>query len=200
MKKAVRFALLSALAAPLAAPAMAGGLSEPVVEPAPAPAPVVVAPVTGDWTGGYVGLRLGYGNVDAGADEGDGVLYGLGAGYDYDFGSWVLGATLNYDASEIELDGGAGSIDSIARLGLRAGADLGNTLVYATAGAAYADGDIGGTSYSDTGWYGGIGAEYMMGANWSLGGELLLHKFDDFDGSGVDVDATTVGLNANFRF
>lgn len=199
MTKSAKIALISALAAALAAPAFAGGLAEPVTEPVPVAVPAVI-PVTGDWTGGYVGARLGFGKAEIDGTDGDGLLYGLGGGYDYDFGNWVLGATLNYDMSEIEFDGGAGTIDSVARLGLRAGADLGKTLLYATAGAAWAEANIGGTNYSDNGWFGGVGAEYMMGANWSLGGELLLHQFDNFDGTGLDVDATTAALTANFRF
>lgn len=153
-----------------------------------------------DWTGGWGGIRLGYGDVDVGGTPGDGALYGLGAGYDYDFGDWVLGGVVNYDWSDIGLDGGVGTIDSVARVGIRAGADMGQSLLYATAGAAQAEATVGGTGYSDTGWYAGIGAEYLLSGGFSLSGELLTHKFDDFDGTGLDVDATTLTLGANFRF
>jgi outer membrane immunogenic protein len=34
----------------------------------------------------------------------------------------------------------------------------------------------------------------------SVGAEALAHQFDDFDGSGVDLDATTVKARINLRF
>jgi outer membrane immunogenic protein len=34
----------------------------------------------------------------------------------------------------------------------------------------------------------------------SLGGEVLYHEFDNFKDSGVDVDATTFQIRANYRF
>jgi hypothetical protein len=34
----------------------------------------------------------------------------------------------------------------------------------------------------------------------TLGGEVLQHQFNDFDGSGVDLDATTVTARVGFRF
>jgi outer membrane immunogenic protein len=194
------FGLAAVVAIGLSAPAMAGGMAEPVLEPVIAPAPAPVAPVTGDWTGGYVGAQLGYGDFSVGPNNGNGALYGLRAGYDYDFGRWVLGAGVDYDWSNINLNAGAGSIDKVARLKLRAGADLGQTLVYATAGGAYAEATVGGTGYSDTGYFAGVGAEYMLNSQWSVGGEILAHRFDNFDTTGLNVDATTASLNANFRF
>ena len=89
---AVAFAAPVALAA---LPAFAGSLDEPIVAPIPA-APVVVA--TGpDWTGGYIGAQLGYGDVDTDVDgvDGDGLIGGLIAGYDFDFGSYVVGAGID---------------------------------------------------------------------------------------------------------
>jgi hypothetical protein len=192
MTQARRIAAV-ALALPVlglaAAPALAGGLTEP------APEPVVTAPPppveTGnDWTGLYGGASIGYGNLDAGGTDGSGALYGLRAGYDYDFGSWVLGGGLDYDWSDVDLEGGAGSLDAVARLKVRAGADLGNTLVYAAGGLARADANIGGTDFSDDGFFG----------NWTVGGEVLLHRFDDFDGTGTDIDATTANVNVGLRF
>lgn len=186
-----------ALMAGLSAPALAGGFVEPA--PEPTIAPVAVAPAGTDWTGGYVGGRLGFGDGDVGGDEGDGVMYGLGAGYDYDFGNWVLGGLLNYDQSEIELDSG-GEIENVMRLGLRAGPDLGRTLLYGTAGAAWADATVGGAGLSDNGWFAGVGLDYLLTDQWTIGGEILTHQFDDFDSTGLDVDATTAHLTANFRF
>lgn len=185
----------------LAAPAMAGSLADPVVTPAPA-APVAVAPVPmntgGDWTGAYAGLQ--FGRIDAetsggAALEGDDTAYGAHVGYDYDFGRFVAGAELDYDATELDLEGAA-SIDSVTRLKLRGGYDLGRTLVYATAGAARADTSLGDAD----GTFAGLGVGYKMTDNIVLGGEYLRHNFDDINDTGIDADADTVSLRASFKF
>jgi outer membrane immunogenic protein len=132
-----RSTLLAAALSSLAAlPAFAGGLAEP------APAPVTVAPVpvvsTMDWTGPSVGVQLGYGDVStsgAAALDGDDVLYGLRAYYDFDFGDYILGGGLQYDSTDIAL-GTVTTVDSVTRLGARAGIDLGRNWVYGTAGWA----------------------------------------------------------------
>lgn len=186
-----------ALTAALASPALAGSLATPMAEPT-VPAPIIVAaPAGGDWTGAYGGLQLGYGKAKAtGGLEGDSVIGGLTFGYDYDFGQFVVGAGLDYDITDIDL-GGATTIENVARLKLRAGYDLGQSLVYVSAGGARADTS---TLGNDTGWFAGAGYEYRLTESLSLGGEVLYHEFDDFNGSGVDGDATTVQVRALFRF
>ncbi len=199
MNLLTKAALGVAVSGMLAAPALAGGYAEPVAE-APVAAPVVPVVTGTDWTGGYVGAQIGYGDVSAGAVDGDGALYGVHAGYDWDLGNWVLGAGVDWDKTDIDLGGGPDNLDSIARLKLRAGWDLGRTVVYGTAGAARAKADIGGVSRSDNGWFAGIGANYALNDRWTLGGEVLRHQFNDFDNTGTDVDATTAAVNVGFRF
>lgn len=184
----------------LAAPAFAGGPVEPMVEPVIAPVPVPVA-AGADWTGGYVGAQLGYGNVGSTGDvlDGDGFLGGVHAGYMYDFGQWVAGAELDYDWSDIDLNA-TDTLDSVARLKFKAGADLGQTFLYGTLGAAYAEATVGGANLSDSGYFGGIGMDYAVNDRWTVGSELLLHRFDNFDGTGIDVDATTATIRASYRF
>lgn len=189
--------LALAAAATAAAPALAGGLSEPAPEEVVLPAvPVVMG---SDWTGGYVTGRLGYGDASAPAD-GNGVTYGIGGGYDWDLGDWVVGVAGNYDAADIDLGTGGDTLDSIARLGVRAGRDLGSTLVYATAGAARADATIGGTGVNDNGWFAGVGMDYALTDRVTLGGEILTNRFSDFGGSGSDLRATTASVNIGLRF
>lgn len=199
MNVLTKTALGVAMLGTLAVPALAGGYSAPVTE-APVAAPVIAAPVGTDWTGGYVGAQIGYGDASAGAVDGDGATYGLRAGYDWDLGNWVVGAGVDWDKTEIDLGTGSDNIDSIARLKLRAGYDLGRTLVYGTAGAARAEADLGGVSRSDNGWFAGIGADYALNDRWTVGGELLHNQFDDFDNTGIDLDATTASINVGFRF
>jgi len=175
--------------------AIAGNLSDPVVETVEAPV-FVPAPVGADWTGGYAGLNLGYGDVDGtGAADGDDTTYGLHVGYDYDFGTWVLGGELEYDEIDIDL-AGAANADSVTRLKLRGGYDLGRTLIYATAGAARLQTSIG----DDTGEFIGVGVAYQVSDRFTVGGELLEHRFDDIGGTGVDADATTFNVRGSFRF
>lgn len=200
MKLITRTALGVALAGAFAAPVLAGGYAEPVVE-APVAAPVIVelAP-NGDWNGGYVGGQIGYGDASAGSIDGDGAFYGVRGGYDWDLGKWVVGAGLDWDKTDIDLGSAGDNLDSIARLKLRAGYDLGRTLVYATAGGARAKADLGGVSRSDNGWFAGIGADYALNDRWTIGGEVLHNQFDDFDNTGTDIDATTAALTVGFRF
>ena len=188
----------------VSAPAFAGSLSQPVEEPVLA-APV--APVLNfgtDWSGAYVGAQVGYGNMNSdGAvnDSGDGALGGVHAGYQYDMGSLVLGGELDYNAADIKLDNNNGSIDKLARLRGKVGYDLGRTMVYGTAGAAYGEINLAGTSFDENGYTVGAGVDYMLTDNVILGGELNYQKFTDVGGTaGNDVDATTVQAKVSYKF
>ena len=182
----------------IAVPALAGGLSAPVAEP-PVMAPVAPVMQGMDWTGGYVGANLGYGRGAAGAASDNGTIYGLRGGYDWDLGNWVVGAGVDWDKTDINF-AGSDKIDSIGRLKLKAGADLGKAQIYATGGAARAEATIGGTGHSDNGWFAGVGAEYALSNQWTVGGEVLTNRFDNFANTGTDVDATTASVNVGFRF
>lgn len=194
-----RIAVL-ALGTMIAAPAFAGGpvvvAEEPVVV---APAPVaVVEPVTGDWGGAYVGAQLGYGN--GGSADGDGAIGGVHAGYRWDLGRTVLGVQGDYNVSDLKGDGDVIEGDKMMSLKGQAGYDLGKTLIYATAGVAKADLDIFGEGYSDTGYVAGVGVDYALTPNWTLGGELSTYSFDNFDDTGVKYDPTTVQVKASYNF
>lgn len=193
-----RFLLATGLAAFAAAPAFAGGAAQP------APAPVTIAPapvVSGtDWTGPSVGVQLGYGDVDTSgpALNGDDVLFGLRAYYDYDFGDFIVGGGLQYDATDLDI-GGATTLDSVTRLGLRAGVDLGRQWIYGTAGWAQAETSAAGIGDSD-GWFAGLGYEVFVADGITIGTEVLYHEFDDFDLVGLEAEATTAAVSVNFRF
>ncbi|WP_418593952.1 outer membrane protein [Ponticoccus sp. (in: a-proteobacteria)] len=188
---------LAALATGLGSTAaFAGSLDQGYVEPvpvAPAPAPVAVVPDS-DWTGGYVGLS--YGNLDSqiGGSSDNGGIYGIHGGYDYDFGNVVLGGELEYLGTGDDYSVGGVDVDSMTRAKARLGYDFGNTLVYATAGAANIDTSAG----SDTGAVGGVGLDYKVTDNFTIGGEALAHSFNDVGGS--DLDAQTFSLRGAFRF
>ena len=150
----------------------------------------------GDWSGFYGGIQLGRLDVDGtGAADGDDTTFGLHAGYDYDFGQFTFGGEIDTDFGDVDL-GGAATVDNVTRLKLRAGYDLGRTLIYATGGAARVDTSLGG----ETGEFLGLGVAYQITDQFVLGGELLEHRFDDIAGSGVDADATSLNVRGSFRF
>lgn len=183
-------ALGATLVLATAAPVLAGSPSEPVIEPVPSP--ISVAP-SSDWTGGYIGIQLGYGELTKDL-EGDGVIGGVTAGYDWDLGDWVVGLGADANFGDISTD--AGDLDSLSRLKLRGGYDFGRTLLYVTTGASYADsGDFG----NSWGYFGGVGVEHMLDDAWSLTGEISAHRFDDFDNFDK-VNATTATIGVNYRF
>lgn len=192
-----RILLGTALAATAATATYAGSAdpapSEPMVVQ---PVAVTPAPMGGDWTGAYGGLS--FGNVSAEADGGlddDESVYGIYGGYDYDFGQFVVGGELDYQTGE-DIQLGGVEVDDVFRAKVRGGYDLGRTLVYGTVGAAQLGTNIG----DDTGIVGGVGIEHRITDRFSVGGEFLAHRFDDFDDTGVDIDANTVSLRGSFRF
>jgi opacity protein-like surface antigen len=207
-----RMAGIASALALTAAPALAGGIAEP----APAPAVVPTAPVAApgmDWTGPYGGIGVDADIFDSLTEDedtsGDGMLGGIFAGYRYDFGNYVVGAEIDHNAAdidvEVELDDGSiadGSFDRLTRLGVEAGYDAGRALFYGTVGAANANIELAGDDSNSNGFFYGIGMDYAVTEQITVGAELLQHEFDDFDigGDSVDVDATTFGVNAAFRF
>lgn len=209
MKTTFKIARTSMLAAPLALAAgmaTAGGLSEPVAAPAPVPVPVAPAPVMRgtDWTGFYAGGQVGYGQLDSSSitddDDPSGAIYGVHAGYNYDFGSIVLGGEVDFDGTTIEADTPETEVESIARAKVRLGYDAGLFMPYVTAGVARVQttDDLDGET---DGSFAGLGLSYLLSDSIIVGGEVLQHQFEDFaDNDGVDVDATTLSLRASFRF
>lgn len=181
-----------------AGPALAGSPApaepeQPVMQPAPVP-----VSTTPDWTGFYGGGQIGYGDVDSNVPgfDGDGVIGGLTAGYDYDLGNWVVGGGLDYDWADIGLGGGT-DLENVFRAKLRGGYKIGNGLLYATGGYANADTNNAG---DDDGYFVGAGYEHLVTQQFSLGGEVLYHDFDNFNSTTTDIEATTVQMRGTFRF
>ncbi len=184
----------------LAAPAFASG----PVTPTPAP-PVTVAPapipVDFDWTGPSVGIQLGYGDVEtsgAATLQGEDALLGLRAYYDYDFGDFVVGGGIQYDTADIDL-GGVTTLESVTRVGVRAGIDLDQNWLYGTGGFARAETSAPAVGDSD-GYFLGLGYEVFVAPTATVGAEVLYHQFEDFDLGGLEAEATTAAVSLNFRF
>lgn len=177
--------------------AHAGGYVAPVVEPAPAPIVTPVVTNVSDWSGFYAGLQYGQGDADVSFD-GDSVsddfdAYGLHAGYNRDFGQFVLGGELDYNRIDLD-DAGEGDL---VRLRGRAGYDLGRFLPYVSLGAAHVETD----DLSDTAFTYGIGADFKVTERVTVGAEYTRQDFDGVnDVSSFDVDSDMVQLRASFRF
>ena len=189
---------------------------------APPPAPIIAAPIF-TWTGFYVGGNLGWGWRDSNNDPviltGPGVPGGLEGGtlffgnnndatftgggqigYNYQIGSWVIGAEAdiqginNDNNSNVVFIPGPGfaggdfvpgefenGADWWGSARLRAGVAFDRFLVYATGGLAYTE--------DNTGWALGGGVEWAMPVNWfgssavTLGLEGLWVSIDQDDDS-----------------
>lgn len=189
----------------------AGGLSDPVI-PAPLPPVPVVVPL--DW---YVGLQAGIGSGDVIPEVADtafpettmeGPFYGVHAGVQRSFGSFMAGIEIDYNTTSVDLEDSGTDVvielDTLAHLKLRAGASVGSAFVYGTAGLAYAEMMIAPIGVpldlSDTAPFYGVGADVMVTESISVGGEVLVHNFEDMDDSGVDVDFTTAMLRVSYHF
>ena len=153
----------------------------------------------GDWSGPYVGVQLGFGDFDVGGGglnaSDDGFVGGVHAGYNWDVGNYVVGGEIDIDGTDISLTG-LGDVDTITRLKVRAGPEYGDTFLYGTVGAAYADGN----GFGEWGWVAGIGLDWQVSPQWVLGGDVLYQEFDDVNAAGADLDGTTVRVRASFRF
>lgn len=148
--------------------------------------------------GPYAGLQFGGSNIDTNVGvDGNGGSFGGFAGYNFYFGQAMLGAEVDYDATNYELSGGAGDVDSTARFKLRGGYDLGGGLAFFTAGWVRATTSALG---DDNGYFYGIGYDYPVTDQIFVGAELLKHEFDDFNNLGVDVDVTTFKVRGGFNF
>ncbi len=175
--------LASALTAPVFAASVTGAASEP---PVIAPLPVDTSP---DWTGLWAGGQLGFAQV--------GVIAGVMAGYDYDFGTVVVGGGVDYDLANTDIGEADTDLENVFRVRLRGGFEIGQGLLYGAGGYAQVETD---TLGREGGYFLGAGYEYLVTPGFSYGGEVLYQDFDRYSDTPVDVNATTLQLRGTFRF
>ena len=195
MKRALSLFVAATLTT--AGPALAGSLQAPVVEQ-PVIVPADPAPQIPNWTGFYLGSEIGYYNVDTNfpAIDGDDWISGFTAGYDYDFGNFVLGTAVDYDWTSLNIAPGV-QMENVMRVKVRGGLKMGRGLAYATTGYANMDTNIVGDV---DGYFVGGGYDYMVGDHLTVGGEVLYHDFDSFTGTPVSAVATSVAVRTVFKF
>ena len=206
----VRATVIAALLASTAGMASAGDVEAVAV----APVVAAPAPVTPFWAGGYVGAQIGYAysdfgfdNIDLGDASSDGVIGGLTAGYLWHLGgAWYLGGEAQYDWADLSVSdsetGASADFDEIGRLKAILGYELGNGLLYGSAGAAY--GSVNGNTDvfngSETSWVVGIGYDWRVADNWTVGAEYMYHDFKGFGSGDTDIKLNTIHLKAAYRF
>ncbi|MEZ5315698.1 MAG: outer membrane beta-barrel protein [Chlamydiales bacterium] len=155
-----------------------------------------------DFDGFYIGGNLGVltntsfiddlnGNATGGSRSFSETDFTIGAqlGYDWNYGCGLFGLIVDWDwvngkeHSRYAED----TLNWFLTIRGRTGITVCDCLFYLTAGAAVIDLDSKITdstaSYtynrSHWGWVGGIGAEYLLGCNWSIGIDLLSMQFSE---------------------
>ncbi|CAH1665121.1 MULTISPECIES: outer membrane protein [unclassified Chelatococcus] len=238
MHKLSCIAALSLLGAcGLAGQVMAADLPSRMSAPV-APAPVVATPPAFSWTGFYAGINGGYGwgglpNYKKDLEPGQrvkttaNVMFGGQVGYNYQFGSWVVGAEADFD----KLNGSVKGHDSefgvsesyrreyMATGRARLGYAFDRLLVFGTAGIALEKtslslndpdaesfGRLSKSAWSK-GFVVGAGVEYALTDNVTAKGEYLYTKFgkqtyrlgdEKFVAEGRSGSVVRAGLNYKF--
>jgi outer membrane immunogenic protein len=203
-----------------------------------APCAAFAAPAY-NWTGFYVGAHAGYGWADHHvADDNptvaydldpDGFVGGAQAGFDYQFGHFLVGIEGDISWTDMNTRGPTSGgveiatvdVEYLASLRARLGYTIQSLLIYVTGGAAWgqftdANFFLGGTQFGEdlehreSGWTVGLGAEYPLGPQWTMKFDYLHYEFDGvespnafpFWGIGRDhfeTDVDTIRAGINFR-
>ncbi len=181
-----------------------------------------------DWSGVYVGGFVGaaggevYFDTSEGYDSSVGAMAGLQLGFDYDLGDFVIGivgdVALTDMSGEEPVDRGSSNphmydTDFLASIRGRIGMDLGDTLVFASAGGGWINGRATSSDQSYTDRFSefvpvvGIGAEHMVTekmsvaieGNWFIASEYLNGYDFSSDETRID-DVFTARIGVNIRF
>ncbi|KZY36157.1 hypothetical protein A3731_16085 [Roseovarius sp. HI0049] len=157
---------------------------------------------THDWTGFHAGAMAGYGEMQPNSNaanliqpNSDDAVYGIFAGYDYQFSNrFLIGVEADWAFSDMSstvpcfnpaFSCNAG-MDSMATVRARAGMTFDRTLVYATAGYAHMEykgyTQNAATRFADSsgidGWTYGFGLEYAVTDRIHVGAEARWAEFD----------------------
>ena len=190
------------LAAVLAGVGAVGAADLAVKAPVYKAAPVILS----DWAGFYLGVNFGGGWSDTSIDGVTGVPRSSGAvgggqlGYNWQFGSYVVGVESDLDGASISANGL--KTDELGTVRARLGYSiLPRLLVYGTAGFAYGQQSVLGTDLGETGYAAGGGVEYKVWGPLSARAEYLHYGLEgNLSGPSIrnDIDVVRGGLNYKF--
>lgn len=179
-----------------------------------------------NWSGFYAGANVGYGfgraqlsgNAVLDVDI-NGVLGGVQAGYNHDFGGFVLGVEGDFQFADLKYSETVGattstfSVDRFGTIRARAGLAVDRFLPYVTGGVAIANGKVRGENggavileenQTSVGWTLGAGVEYAVTDNVTVKAEYLYADFGKANYAGTNVDFTArsniVRAGVNFKF
>ena len=166
------------------------------------------------WQGPYVGANIGYqwGSVNNTGSDPQGVMGGIQAGYNWQYGQVVFCGETDLQMSDAD-DSFAGwkfSNPWFGTLRGRAGYAMSNILLYGTVGLAYgtlrAESLSLGIRESRTtyGWTAGAGMEVALTGNWSAKAEYLYVDLNDrsfnLDGTNHGITSSMLRFGVNYRF
>jgi outer membrane immunogenic protein len=187
--------------------AQAADLQRGYPQYAPPPPPPVYR-----WMGPYVGVNLGYqwGDVTNNPTQPAGIAGGIQAGYNWQFGNFVLGAEtdINLTGADDVFAPWKFSNPWFGTLRGRVGLAANNFLFYGTGGLAYGGIEAQNFGLSETsthlGWTVGVGAEVGFTQAWSAKIEYLYISYSDSSysvtGTSNGLDNNLVRVGVNYRF
>ena len=174
------------------------------------------APARGgySWQGPYVGANVGYqfGGVSNSAADPSGVVGGVQAGYNVQYGQFVFGGETDLQVSDADDRFASWKFSNpwFGTLRGRAGVAMSNVLFYGTVGLAYGtlkmENVVTGVSESRTnaGWAAGFGLEVALMGNWTARAEYLYVDLSDrnylLTGTSHGIGSSMLRLGVNYRF
>ena len=190
-----------------------------------AKAPVYAAPYY-NWTGLYVGINGGgaFGRSrwdSAGGFDTSGGMIGGTVGYNWQFGTWVVGLEGDLDWANIKGTRNTGCLAGCSTentwLGTargRLGYAFDRFMPYITGGAAFGDVQatqpgFAGATNTQVGWTVGAGLEFAIASNWTAKVEYLHYDLGSFNcgvgcngfvADNVKFNADAIRGGINFRF
>jgi outer membrane immunogenic protein len=166
------------------------------------------------WQGPYAGVNLGYqwGDVSNSPAGPNGVMGGIQAGYNVQYGQFVFGGETDLQLTDADATFAPWKFSNpwFGSLRARAGFAMNNVLFYGTVGLAYGTLKMQNTltriseAHTSAGWAAGGGAEVALMPNWSARAEYLYADLSSssfiLDGTNHGIQSSLIRLGINYRF
>lgn len=156
------------------------------------------------WQGPYAGINTGYqwGKLNNSSADPSGIVGGVQAGYNVQFGQFVFGGETDLQLSNANDRFAPWKFSNpwFGTLRARAGFAVNSVMFYGTAGLAYGSLKLQNTLtnvsewHTTTGWAGGVGAEIVLTGNWRAKAEYL---YVDLGGTSFSSDGLHHGTQSN---